>query len=93
MGVIQDATEAVRWFRLAADQGYAVAQYNLAIGYANGMGVPQDSTKAAQWYHLASDRGYGPAADDLTAVEATMTSEQIAEANRLAREWMPTDQP
>ena len=42
-GVVQDETEAVRWFRLAADQGYAVAQGNLGIAYTGGVGAPQDS--------------------------------------------------
>ena len=28
-GVVQDEAEAVRWFRLAAEQGHAEAQYNL----------------------------------------------------------------
>ncbi len=38
----EDAAEAVRWYRLAADQGYAAAQYNLGIMYASGLGVPLD---------------------------------------------------
>ena len=92
-GVAEDAAEAVRWFRLAADQGYAVAQYNLAVGYANGMGVPQDPTEAARWYRLAADRGHGAAPDDLVALEATMTAEQIVEATRLARVWRPGNRP
>lgn len=91
--VPRDAVEAVRWFRLAAGQGYAVSQHNLAIGYANGLGLSQDVTEAARWYRLAADHGYGGAVDDLTALEAIMTSEQIAEARRLAREWTPTNQP
>ena len=92
-GVLKDDADAVQWFRRAADQGYAVAQHNLAVGYANGMGVPQNPTEAARWYRLAAGRGYGRAADDLTALEATMTSEQIAEAKRLAGEWKPTTKP
>ena len=35
-GVPQDYAEAVRWYRLAADQGYASAQYNLGVMYNNG---------------------------------------------------------
>ena len=40
-GVPQDYKEAVKWFRLAAEQGLAEAQYNLGNRYHNGQGVPQ----------------------------------------------------
>jgi TPR repeat protein len=30
--------EAIKWFRLAAGQGFAIAQYNLGLMYANGLG-------------------------------------------------------
>ena len=33
---------AVRWFRLAAEQGQGIAPYNLGVMYATGEGVPQD---------------------------------------------------
>jgi TPR repeat protein len=37
-GVPQDDVAAVRWFRLAADQGHAVAQHDLGEMYADGRG-------------------------------------------------------
>ena len=40
-GVPEDDAEAVRWYRLAADQGQSGAQLNLGVMYANGEGVPQ----------------------------------------------------
>ena len=39
--VPQDDAEAVKWYRLAAEQGTADAQYNLGVRYAKGRGVPQ----------------------------------------------------
>ena len=48
-GVPQDAAEAVRWYRLAAEQGLARAQTNLGFMYANGSGVPQDAAEATRW--------------------------------------------
>ena len=57
-GVPQDYAEALKWSRLAADQGFAAAQYNLAFAYANGQGVPQDYTEAAKWSRLAADQGF-----------------------------------
>ena len=41
-GVVQDYAEAEKWFRLAAAQGIANAQYNLGVLYHYGQGVVQD---------------------------------------------------
>ena len=47
-GVPQDDAKAVRWYRLAADQGRSDAQYNLGYMYSNGEGVPQDDVEAVR---------------------------------------------
>ena len=57
----QDDTEAVKWYRLAAAQGYDSAQSNLGVMYAKGQGVPQDDAEAMKWYRLAADQGDGRA--------------------------------
>ena len=49
--------EAVKWFRLAAEQGDAQAQNNLGFMYAEGQGVPQDDAEAVKWYRLAAKQG------------------------------------
>ena len=56
-GVPQDYAEAVKWYRLAAEQGDADAQYNLGLMYDNGNGVPQDYKEAVKWYRLAAEQG------------------------------------
>ena len=53
----QDDTEAVKWFRRAADQRDTDAQYNLGNMYREGEGVPQDDTEAVKWYRCAADQG------------------------------------
>jgi TPR repeat protein len=53
--------EAVRWYRLAADQGNATARANLGVMYADGQGVPQDYVEAVRWYRLAADQGHARA--------------------------------
>ena len=53
----QDYVEAAKWYRKAADQGYAPAQFNLGVMYDNGEGVAQDYTEAAKWYRKAADQG------------------------------------
>ena len=56
-GVPQDYAEAVKWYRLAADQGEASAQSDLGFMYAYGTGVPQDYAEAVKWYRLAAAQG------------------------------------
>ena len=56
-GVAQNYTEAVKWYRLAADQGNAGAQTNIGHLYSDGKGVAQNYTEAAKWYRLAADQG------------------------------------
>ena len=86
-GVSQDYAEAVKWYRLAADEWDKEAQFNLGAMYEKGKGVPQDYAEAAKWYRLAADQGLEKAAKGLEVLEKEMTPAQLAEAQRLAREW------
>jgi TPR repeat protein len=90
-GVTQDYTEAVKWFRKAANQGLAVAQLDLGVMYNNGTGVPQDHVLAHMWYNLAAAQGVRilKAEQYRDRVAQRMSPAQIAEAQRLAREWKP----
>ncbi len=56
-GVTQNDAEALKWYRLAADQGNAFAQGNLGWMYHNGDGVSQDYAEASKLYRLAADQG------------------------------------
>ena len=93
-GVLQNYAEAAKWFRRAAEQGDADAQNYLGTMYSNGQGVAQDYILSHMWYNLAaasSDKvasGIGQVNRDL--VGKKMTPAQIAEAQKLAREWKPT---
>ena len=80
-GVPRDDAEAEKWYRRAAEQGYADAQSALGLMYHAGESVPRDHVRAHMWFNLADTgkhRDY---------VASLMTPEQIAEAQRLAREW------
>ncbi len=87
-GVSQDAAKAVRWYRRAAAQGHAIAQYVLGLRYHAGEGIPRDHVRAHMWFNLAAATR-GEAIKYRDYVAALMTPEQIAEAQRLAREWTP----
>ena len=94
-GVPQDDMEAVRWYRRAAEQGDADAQVNLGFMYDEGRGVPQDDVQAHKWYNLAasrissSDQRRDEVVKARNRVGLKMTPAQLAEAQRLAREWRP----
>ena len=97
-GVRRDYAEAVHWHRKAANQGDATAQFDLGSMYSRGgEGVPLDYVRAHMWMSLAASRASGDLKQkyargrDLVAKE--MTTEQIAEAERLAREWKPRGEP
>ena len=90
-GVPQDDKEAARWYRLAADQGYAIAQSNLGLMYEYGEGVPQDDVQARMWLNLAAAQGDELARINRDRLTKQMTPVQLAEAQRLAREWKPKE--
>jgi TPR repeat protein len=64
-GVAQDEAEAVRLFRLAADQGNANAQCNLGMCYEDGSCVAKDEAEAVRLYRLAADQGLAIAQSNL----------------------------
>ena len=92
-GVPEDDAEAVRWYRLAAEQGLAAAQLNLGGSYANGEGVPEDHVLAYIWSNLAAAQGAEFAQENKDLWEQQMTREQIAEGQRLSREWLEAHPP
>ena len=86
LGVVQDYAEAVRWYKLASAQGDAMAQVNLGFRYNNGQGVVQDYVRAHMWWNLAAVTGDSVPVKNRDIVAKQMTSQQIAEAQKLARE-------
>ena len=89
LGVPQDYAEAVRWYRMAAEQGLARAQLHLGTMYFLGNGVPQDVVLAYMWFNIAVAQGQNEASLSRDEVAKHMNREQVAEAQRLAREWKP----
>jgi TPR repeat protein len=91
-GVSQDYAEAVKWWRMGAEQGHAKAQNNLGVMYGTGRGVPMDDALAYMWLNLAAARSFTGAATPRDIIALAMTPDQIAEAQRMAREWMTKHQ-
>ena len=85
------ALETTDTLRASAEQGDATAQLVLAMGYEHGNGVPQDYVLAHMWYNLAASRETGEvryqAVQGRNIVAERMSADQLAEAQRLARDW------
>ena len=88
-GVPKDYLMAQYWLRLAANQENALAQAKLGTMYELGQGVQQDFVKAYMWFNLAAANGEKRGAKFRDYLAKQMTPAEIAEAEKLAREWKP----
>ena len=87
-GVPEDDTEALKWYRLAAEQGDAGAQYKLGVMYESGRGVHKGwagSYYPLKWYRLAAEGGYADAQYKLGYMYAT--GEGVPENDTEAVKW------
>ena len=50
----------MRWYKLAANQGYRNAQHNLGVMYKNGRSERRDLETAVKWFQRAAQQGYAP---------------------------------
>jgi TPR repeat protein len=73
--------------RLAAEQGHALAQYNLGGMYNSGRGVARDSVRSYMWMLLAADAGDPAASANKAIVARRLSQEQIASADEMRRQW------
>ncbi len=87
-----DYATALKEWRPLADPGHADAQSNLGVMYDKGQGVFQDYAQAHMWASLAAAQNQERATKLRAALAKLMTPEQIAEAQRLAREWLAIHQ-
>lgn len=102
-GPYEDATKAYERadyktaaliFNILAEKGNASAQGALGLMYEQGIGVPQDYVFAYMWYYLAFMGAPATEDSDLWAekrrrIAYKMTTTQIYDAQKLAREWKP----
>jgi TPR repeat protein len=75
---------------LAAQTGAPDALFELGMLYATGRDVAADLVTAHKWFNLAAARGNTQALTHRVELAREMSSEQVAEAQRLAREWLQT---
>jgi TPR repeat protein len=86
--VPKDEAKAFEWYQKAAAQGVAQAQYNVGVMYAKGQGVPKDDVQAYAWCELATAQGHTNAATLRDLLEAELTPDQLAAAEKLSSELL-----
>ena len=87
-GVAENDGEAFDWYERAAARGHPLAQHDLAVMYASGAGVRQDPVRAHMWLTIALAAGHPLMARHRNRIARNMSPTQIAEADRLAAEWI-----
>ena len=91
-GVSQDHAEAVKWCLLAAEQGYAKAQYNLGIIYYKGqVSLRKDNLLAYMWFHLLLINGSELGGETRNIAAEEMTPQAIEQAQAMARECLDSN--
>ena len=78
---------ALRLWQPLADQGHPGAQYGLGLLYDMGRGVAKSSVMAHMWFDLSAAQSNPSAARSRDTIARHMTSTQITEAQKRAREW------
>lgn len=73
-----------------AERGDADALYNLGRMYCTGHGVPMDLVEAHKWFNLAASHGSVQAKVYREEISHEMTHDDVARAQREAREWVRT---
>jgi hypothetical protein len=94
LGTYRSYPDAAQWYRKCANTGLWEGQMELGFLYADGKGVPKDSVLAYMWLNLSAASApqnnlFSDIAKQRDVLASTMTREQIAEAQRLSREWKP----
>ena len=82
-GVPINYGEALRWYKKAALQGHADAQYSVGLMYDKGhIGIPKNNETAYVWYKLSSEQGQEDAKRNFISVENLMTTSEIERAEK-----------
>ena len=76
---------------LGAQAGAPDALFELGMLYATGRDVVADLVTAHKWFNIAAARGNAAALIRRIELAREMSGEQIAEAQKLAREWLQTN--
>lgn len=83
--IIQDYSTAFDWVEKSANQGYAKAQYELAVMYENGYGTNKDITQAIAYYEMAAYQEYADAQEKLGILY--YYGDEVTQDYDMAKKW------
>ncbi len=89
--VTQDYAEAAKWYKKAAEQGDSVSQIILGAMYEKGKGISKDFVEAYKWFSISGETGNGRMYIEKLG-KRKMAPAQIAEAQKLTRQWIKKHQ-
>ncbi len=84
----KDFKEAAKYYERAAEKGHAMAQYTMSRMYYTPRGVLQNHVIAHMWANISIANGYALGNKLINLIEESMTNEQIAEAQKMAQDWL-----
>ena len=67
-GVEKNNSKAIKYFRMAAEQGDPLGMFNLGVMYYKGKGIHQDIEEALRWFERSAECGYEDAIDILKKI-------------------------
>lgn len=73
---------------IAAKHGTAEALFDLGLACSTGRDMERDLVDAHKWFNLAALRGNATAREYRSEISRELTSAQVADAQRKAREWL-----
>jgi hypothetical protein len=85
-GLSKDSYRAFDWYQKSASQGFAKAQFNLALMFDQGEGTPPDKTEAFKWYCRAAEKGFSAAQLNLGLIYRRGIG--VERDEQLARAWL-----
>ncbi len=74
--------------QMSSSGGQCEALFNLGLKYSIGLDVETDMVTAHKWFNLAAVAGDERAKDYRREISRELSSEEIIEAQKLAREWI-----
>ncbi len=77
--------EALRWWKMAGDQGYPAALFSLSRSYSAGKGTPRDLSLSYAYFKLSN---VAPK-KNVNEMAAMLSKPELETAEKLASEWKP----
>tara|TARA_R100000005_G_scaffold96232_2_gene81626 strand:- start:712 stop:993 length:282 start_codon:yes stop_codon:yes gene_type:complete len=76
-----------------ADAGVPDDQFRAGLLFSTGEGVMQDLVTAHKWFNLAAMNGIEEAREIRAEISMDMSTQEIARAQKMAREWIMNRRP